>query len=1131
MAHSATLLNDGKVLIAGGVDFTDLLPTAELYDATTRSFTETGSLGTARFGHTATLLLDGRVLIAGGTTLQFGGFRLPTTSAEIYDPATGTFSPTGQLQLARSAQSATLLENGKVLIAGGAVDGGVADTIEIYDPLAGTFTTGPVLQGLGLSATRLNDGSVLLAGGAPDEFTTTAAAKLYSAVTGSVAPTGNLTAASRGHTANKLPDGTVLVTGGSASEFSGFHNRAEKFNLATGSFSSVQAMINARAGHTANTLADGSVLVVGGAAGSDEIGVAERFDPDTLEWLGAGSMTVGRSGHTATTLADGTVLVVGGISQSELLDYAELYGPPLPPPTSLTINPSSVTLRKGGTRQYAAFDELGRPRHDATWTVSDTTLVSIGAYSSPTLTALGYGQAMVSATVGAVTSQAGVIVEPASLSVTPSTVTMLVGESRAFSVVDEFGQPQPGASWSINASSVATVIPGSGVVSAVATGGAVLTGSVGAVSATAALMVSAGPLPEGSVRWSVPELVGSTSRQVIQSDGVRLNGASLFAIDSTATQTQIRGLSRDGRQLWHSAVVGPVSQVTPNGHGGILLTIYAQCDNQNPMRLVSIDGVTGISEWQFAGEMACPSEPPQVAARPDGGLSITTAGNLSGFPSFMVLDASGNPLNVPSIPQSTFTSFNGQQTQGYSRVGTPMVDPSGATYVLYEVRHVAYPPQVTQTAIWLMKVEADNTWLTTEIASTTENVNQFPGRILPDDHGGVLVTWTYSPAQGPSDPNPLRAAHVSRFGDVTTYPLPAQPTEVITGPNSVPVNPMLVLGENDRAFASYGATVMAFNITTGALIWSVNANVPVTMISSDAHNSLIAKTTSAGLDTIVIIDPLGAQTTTSFVGVALDYFHENSWLGLGDSVKMHVGGGIDTSSIYPSPTMGRTNAAKKYFSNYNRIILHTTATPDTVFNDLLRTFRGITSGDMALVDMIVNGAAVPPNVTAVGQVLRFTLASWAGSFQGPFDVVTVRYDPDSRVIVVETVDIPSDPYHGHPLMGWRYFKVHQPEPNRIAVETGALSRPALEFNPALGVYRWVAFGLDKYFFGDELQLWEQMLVNVHTALNEAPYPGATVSTSDYPGLVGGKWDWMDKKYIIGNLCGETFPFSIPLICY
>jgi hypothetical protein len=137
--HTATLLADGRVLVAGG-DATydqDQVASAELYDPKTGTFRSTHKMKAARTGHTATLLADGRVLIAGGWPENEDGDVTPLASAEIYDPTTGTFSLTGPMTTPRIGHTATMLADGRILIAGGS-------SAEIYDPDTGKFSsTGP----------------------------------------------------------------------------------------------------------------------------------------------------------------------------------------------------------------------------------------------------------------------------------------------------------------------------------------------------------------------------------------------------------------------------------------------------------------------------------------------------------------------------------------------------------------------------------------------------------------------------------------------------------------------------------------------------------------------------------------------------------------------------------------------------------------------------------------------------------------------------------------------------------------------------------------------------------------------------------------------------------------------------
>ena len=260
--HTATLLPDGKVLVAGGESSADddgkASRAAELYDPTSGKWTATGNLLQARWDHTATLLPDGRVLVVGGQSNP----RDQLDSAELYDPSSGQWTRTASMHKVRSGHTATLLPDGKVLVTGG------------YD-WAGAQAAEVEMMGLAL-------------------------AELYDPATGQWTPTGSMAEAQAGHTATLLLDGRVLVTGGIGS------TDAELYDPGTGRWTVTGSMADSRRDHTATLMPDGTVLVTGGFYGSgytvppysDVPGPcsAELYSPASGRWTATGTMHETASG-------------------------------------------------------------------------------------------------------------------------------------------------------------------------------------------------------------------------------------------------------------------------------------------------------------------------------------------------------------------------------------------------------------------------------------------------------------------------------------------------------------------------------------------------------------------------------------------------------------------------------------------------------------------------------------------------------------------------------------------------------------------------------------------------------------------------------------------------------------------
>jgi hypothetical protein len=295
------------------------------------SLAETAHMQIARASHSSTLLPDGKVLIAGG----FGGSgteRNPYRSAEIYDPRTKTFQPAGNMTMGRSGHTATLLKNGKLLIAGGWTGNNVRRSAELYDPSTGVFTpTGDmVIERAGSIAALLPDGRVLVAGGEDRSENALASAEIYDPATGKFTQTGHMTEPRGQATATALKNGKVLIVGGGSGHYpsQNVYRGAEVYDPATGKFTSTGQMTGGRHKHAAVLLASGKVLVVGGSDNRDwhgQYSSAEIYDPATGTFSATGTMSTARFKlpYAAVLLNNGTVLVAGGGSFAEVYDEAK----------------------------------------------------------------------------------------------------------------------------------------------------------------------------------------------------------------------------------------------------------------------------------------------------------------------------------------------------------------------------------------------------------------------------------------------------------------------------------------------------------------------------------------------------------------------------------------------------------------------------------------------------------------------------------------------------------------------------------------------------------------------------------------------------------------------------------------
>jgi N-acetylneuraminic acid mutarotase len=352
--HAATLLANGTVLVEGGEDASGYTTAgAEIYDPADNTWRRAASLNVARHGHTATLLADGRVLVTGGAfgqgitvaangavTIVGGG---TTSSAEIYDPDRDTWTMAADMSVGRVGHTATLLANGKVLVAGNVVGissatryaelSGLSLLAELYDPSTDTWTpTAPTEKPRNYSAAAtLADGRVLLAGGFADySVSYPMDAEAYDVVSGTWRTTGLIYDRDiplMYATATRLPDGRVIVAGG-GDPVDWVLDGIYAFDPSSNLWSPAGRLATVREMHTATLLPDGQILFVGGYDYDNALSKTELYDPTAMTSSDGGDLFAPRSGHTATLLPSGAVLVTGGGSGTDVLRSAEIRTAP-----------------------------------------------------------------------------------------------------------------------------------------------------------------------------------------------------------------------------------------------------------------------------------------------------------------------------------------------------------------------------------------------------------------------------------------------------------------------------------------------------------------------------------------------------------------------------------------------------------------------------------------------------------------------------------------------------------------------------------------------------------------------------------------------------------------------------------
>jgi hypothetical protein len=626
--HNATLLNNGAVLFAGGINCPSAnsctyLNSAELYNPTTGTIANTGSMATARSAP-AVLLGNGKVLVAGGLNCDPSGDCASLQSAEIYDPNSGTFSGAGNMTVARDSHNLTLLNNGKVLIAGGetctsASSCTTLNTAELYDPTTGTFTaTGALNAGrFNASAVALGSGQVLIAGGF-DGSGYPAHAELYDPVAGTFTTAAGLNVPRASATATLLDNGYVLIAGGTTCSSPSCPIAVAEM-YASGAFSYANSMNVPRLSQTASLLTNGQLLIAGGYNGCTSSCVSdattELYDPQSGNFASSQGLTTARSGHTATLLTDGSVLMAGGINAGITLSSTDSYQPSslaLPQLASITISPSKTTLTPGTSISlvatgYDSGSNLIGTLQSVAWNSSAPSIatVSNAAGSAGIVTSLAPGTTTVTASIGTVTAvtQVTVTAPLVSIALSPSNESILVSSPQGAQLTAT-GTFSDGtstnltayATWTSSNTLVAAILQSStaqGVVVPVGAGTANITASFGGLSASTSITVVAPPVASPIVS-SISPTSAATGVQVT------ISGSGFGAVQGSGNV--ILGSASGTVVSWGDT---QIVATVPNGSvSGIALVQQGDVESNsvpfsvNNANIVSISPMSGVAGTQ-----------------------------------------------------------------------------------------------------------------------------------------------------------------------------------------------------------------------------------------------------------------------------------------------------------------------------------------------------------------------------------------------------------------------------------------------------------------------------------------------------------------------------------------------------